>query len=136
MQFTYCQAQLLFFSSQISTFNSQSLNSEMKGAELTLKSQCAHPPTNNFIKLTRWVLLYLSTLKTAAIPKIKSVFVHYKISHFFKFQNFKQLEILSKISIFVIPICQILSIHFPIFKIPRLLMIGDPVKTLYIQAGL
>ena len=87
MQFTYCQAQLLFFSAQIYKFNSQSLNSEMKGSELTLKSQCAHPPTNNFIKLTKWVLLYLSTPKTTAIAKIKSVFVHYKISHFLKIQN-------------------------------------------------
>ena len=34
MHFTYCQTQLLFFSAQISKFNSQSLYSETKGTKL------------------------------------------------------------------------------------------------------
>ena len=42
----FCQAQLLLFSAQISKLNYQGLNSETKGAELTLKSHCTthHPP--------------------------------------------------------------------------------------------
>ena len=46
MLIVHCQAQLLLISAQISKFHSQSLNSETKGAELTLKSQCTttHPP--------------------------------------------------------------------------------------------
>ena len=42
---TNCQARLLLLSAKISEFNFQSLNSETKGAELTLKSQCTTTTT-------------------------------------------------------------------------------------------
>ena len=60
IQQTYCQAWLMLVSDQISKYKSQSLNSETKGAELTLKSHCTtNPPTTtNFSKMVkRWFLI-------------------------------------------------------------------------------
>ena len=49
---TCCRARLLLLSAQVSKFHFQSLNSETKGAELMLKSQCTthhhHPPPTTF----------------------------------------------------------------------------------------
>ena len=115
--FVYCQAWLLLIFAQNSKFHSQSLNSETKGAELTLKSQSTtthhhhHPPTtHNFLKLVeRWFSLSFSS---QTIQKIFSI-SHFQFS---KFPNSWRLEILSKLPLFEldskVALTRIHSIHW------------------------
>ena len=57
-----CRARLLLLFAQVSKFNSQSLNSETKGAELTLKSQCTTTTHQQLLKAGGMIVFTLIQL--------------------------------------------------------------------------
>ena len=89
---TCCRARLLLLSAQVSKFHFQSLNSETKGAELMLKSQCTHHP--QLLKAGSMMFFTLIQLTN----QTKDIF-HLKFP-FSKFQDSWQMEILPKLSLF------------------------------------